>query len=68
MSFQRKRKDANHEVESGKKAATRKDKTQICLWVDAKQYKLLKIAAVNDGLTVTDILSKSINLYLNKSI
>jgi hypothetical protein len=64
MALKSKRKDKNHELEKATKAVTRKPKAQICLWVDADQYKKLKIKAIQEDTTVTAIISKSINIYL----
>lgn len=68
MNFARKRKDANHEVEDGKKTATKKNKAQICLWMDAEQYKLLKIKAAIKGVTITDVISRYIDIYLEEDM
>jgi len=66
MALQSKRRDKNIELEKAKKVVTQKPKKQLCLWVDANEYKRLKIKAVQEDTTITDIISKSISLYLNK--
>lgn len=64
MSFQRPDIDKNYEAEQGKRAAITKKKSQICIWIDAEQYKQLKIIGVVEGKSITEMISKSINLYL----
>lgn len=64
--FERKRKDKNADMSEVIKEVKKKPKAQICLWVDADQYKQLKIRAIQEEKTVTEIISNSINLYLCK--
>lgn len=64
MSFNRPDINKNYEAEQGKRAAITKKKSQICLWIDAEKYKQLKVMAVVEDTTITELISKSINLYL----
>ncbi len=68
MSFNRPDIDKNYEAEQGKRAAITKKKSQICLWIDADIYKQLKMNAVSNDVSITELISHSINLYLKSSI
>jgi hypothetical protein len=64
--FERKRKDKNIDMESVVKQVKKQPKAQICLWVDKALYKQLKIRAIEEDESVTEIISHSICLYLNR--
>jgi hypothetical protein len=65
MKFDKKRKDENYEMVKVKEK-TKPDQTQLCVWIDSKQYKKLKIRAAMDSTTIKDIICNNINIYLNK--
>lgn len=66
MTFSRKRKDVNYELEPSQKVVMRKGKSQICAWVDSIQYKKLKVMAASKDTTITEILASYINTYIEK--
>lgn len=66
MTFEKKRKDKNYELEKEKKTVVKKEVTQLCVWVDSEKYKKLKVRAAMDGMTIKDVICKNINIYLHK--
>lgn len=66
MSFHRKRKTTDLSFEKAKKEVLKKSKTQLCVWIDSEEHKKLKSSAALQGITISEIICKSINIYLSK--
>ena len=67
MTFSRKRKDVNYELEPSQKVVMKKGKSQICAWVDAEQYRKLKSIVAMRGVSITEVLGDYINIYIQKN-
>lgn len=64
MGFERKRKGKSESLEKAKKEVSKRERTQLCLWVDKIEHRQLKALAAMDGITITEVIGNSINLYI----
>ena len=64
MSFERKRKSRNIHLEKAKEIVSKVERKQICLWVDSISHRKLKARAALEGVSITDVINKSIDLYI----
>lgn len=66
MRIKKKAKSDNICLPEAEKGVLRSRKTKINLWIDAEMYRLLKVEAAKEEITVTSILCAGAKKYLEK--
>lgn len=66
MEIKKKVKSKNILLPEAEKRVLSKHKTKINLWMDSETYRQLRLIAVEQGITVTSIISECARNYLSE--
>lgn len=60
------KKRVNYEMENALKEVSRKERTQLNVWIEANSHRNLKAACSLDNATMTDVIQDAVNTYLKQ--